>query len=92
MLTREESELLCRTGPGSPCGELMRRYWQPVALSEEVIADGAPLAVRLLSEDLVLFRDSRGQPGLLDLHCPHRGADLSYGRVEYGGIRCSQHG
>jgi phthalate 4,5-dioxygenase len=92
MLTKEESDLLCQTGRGTPCGELMRRYWQPVALSEEVAADGTPLAVRLLGEDLVLFRDSQGCPGLLDLHCPHRGADLSYGRVEDGGIRCIYHG
>src|SRR6516165_1781311 len=92
MLTKEESDLLCQTGRGTPCGELMRRYWQPAALSEEVAADGTPLAVRLLGEDLVLFRDSQGRPGLLDLHCPHRGADLSYGRVEDGGIRCIYHG
>ena len=92
MLTKEESDLLCLTGPGTPCGELMRRYWQPVALSEEVTVDGAPLPVRLFGEDLVLFRDSQGRTGLLDLHCPHRGADLSFGRVEDGGIRCIYHG
>ena len=92
MITREENELLTRTGPGTPCGDLMRRYWQPAALSEELPAGGAPLPVRLLGEDLVLFRDDQGHPGMLDLHCPHRGADLSYGRLEDGGLRCVYHG
>jgi len=68
----------------------MRRYWQPVALVEEVGAD--PLPVRILGEDLVLFRDDRGQLGLLGMHCSHRGVDLSYGRVEDGGLRCLYHG
>ncbi len=92
MLTAEENALLTQTGPGTPCGELMRRYWQPVALSEELPPGGAPLPVRVLSEDLVLFRDETGQPALLGLHCPHRGADLSYGRLEDGGLRCIYHG
>src|SRR5579871_3134959 len=92
MLTREENELLTRTGPGTPGGALMRCYWQPVAVSEELPPGAAPLPVRLLGEDLVLFRDERGQPGLLGLHCAHRGADLSYGRLEDGGIRCIYHG
>jgi phenylpropionate dioxygenase-like ring-hydroxylating dioxygenase large terminal subunit len=70
----------------------MRRYWQPVALSEELPSGGAPVPVRLLGEDLVLFRDEAGQPGLLGLHCSHRGADLSYGRIEDGGLRCPYHG
>jgi len=88
----EEHDLLTHTGPGTPCGELMRRYWQPAALSEELPQGGAPLAIGLLGEDLVLFRDDKGRPGLLALHCSHRGADLSYGRVEDGGIRCIYHG
>ena len=92
MLSREENDLLCQTGPNTPCGDLMRRYWQPVALSEEVPLRGAPLPVHLLGEDLVLFRDDQGRLGLLDLHCSHRGADLSYGRVEDGGLRCVYHG
>lgn len=91
-MTREESELLTRTGPGAPCGELLRRYWQPVALTEELPDNGPPLPVRLLGEDLVLFRDDGGRLGLLGLHCSHRGADLSYGRVEDGGLRCIYHG
>ena len=91
-MNKEENELLTQTDRGTPCGELMRRYWQPVALSEELPAGGAPLAVRILGEDLVLFRDDKGRPGLLEIHCSHRGADLSYGRVEDGGIRCLYHG
>src|SRR5215203_2221433 len=84
--------LLTRTGPDTPCGDLMRRYWQPAALAEELPPGGPPLPVRLLGEDLALFRDEQGRPGLLGLHCSHRGADLSYGRVEGGGLRCLYHG
>ena len=64
MLSQEENDLLTRTGPGTPGGALLRRYWQPVALAEEVPANGAPLPVRIMSEDLVLFRDDQGQLGL----------------------------
>ena len=91
-LTREENELLTLTGSGTPCGEVLRRYWQPVALSEELPFGGPPIPVCILSEDLVLFRDESGRPGLLGLHCAHRGADLSYGRLENGGLRCIYHG
>jgi phthalate 4,5-dioxygenase oxygenase subunit len=92
MISREENNLLTQTGPGTPCGELIRRYWQPVALSEELPQGGAPLAVRIMSEDFALFRDNQGRPGLLALHCSHRGTDLTYGRVEDGGLRCLYHG
>src|SRR5712692_2862660 len=92
MLTREESDTLTRVGPGTPMGELIRRYWQPAALSEELPPDGPPVPVRLLGEDLVLFRDQQGRPGLLGIHCSHRGADLSYGRLGDGGLRCIYHG
>jgi phthalate 4,5-dioxygenase oxygenase subunit len=92
MLSQEENELLTRTGPGTPGGNFLRRYWQPVALSEELPANAAPLPVRIMSEELVLFRDDQGQLGLLGLHCSHRRADLSYGRVENGGLRCLYHG
>ncbi len=92
MMTKEENDLVTQVGPGTPCGELMRRFWKPAALSEELPPGGAPLPVRLLGEDLVLFRDDQGHPGLLDIHCPHRGADLSYGRLEDNGIRCIYHG
>ncbi len=91
-MTTHETELLTQTDRGTPCGELMRRYWQPAALSEELPPGGAPLPIRLLGEDLVLFRDDQGRPGLLDIHCSHRGADLSYGRVQDGGLRCIYHG
>jgi phthalate 4,5-dioxygenase len=92
MLSKEENQLLTRVGPGTPMGELIRRYWQPAALAEELPVGGAPIPVRLLGEDLVLFRDESGQPGLLGIHCSHRGADLSYGRIEDGGLRCLYHG
>jgi phthalate 4,5-dioxygenase len=91
MLTREQNELVTSTNAGTPGGDLMRRFWQPVALAEELSA-GAPVAVRLLGEDLVLFRADDGTPALVGLHCPHRGADLSFGRLENGGLRCLYHG
>lgn len=92
MLPNEINELLTRVGPGTPGGEMIRRYWQPVALEEELPSGGAPVPVRLLGEDLALFRDEEGRPALVGLRCPHRGADLSYGRLEDGGIRCIYHG
>jgi len=90
MLTAEENALLTQTGPGTPGGAFMRRYWQPAALSQELGAD--PLYVRLLGEEFVLFRDANGAPCMLDLHCAHRKADLSYGRLEDGTLRCLYHG
>jgi phthalate 4,5-dioxygenase oxygenase subunit len=92
MIPASENDLLTQTGPRTSCGELMRRYWQPVALTEELARDGAPIKARILGEELVLFRDDQGRPGLLGLHCSHRGTDLSYGRVEDGGLRCLYHG
>ncbi len=91
MLSNENNDLVTLTGAGTPGGELLRRYWQPVALSSE-LKPGVPLSVRVMSEDLVLYRDERGKPGLLGRRCPHRGVDLSYGRVEDGGLRCLYHG
>jgi phthalate 4,5-dioxygenase oxygenase subunit len=92
MISKEENIFLTQTGPGSPAGSLLRRYWQPVALANELPVAGAPLAVRILGEDLVLFRDDQGRAGLLGIHCSHRGTDLSYGRIEDGGLRCLYHG
>lgn len=92
MLTREENDLLTRTGPGTPGGALMRRYWQPVALAEEIPSGAAPMPVKILGEELVLFRDDRDRLGLIGLYCSHRCADLSYGRIEDGGLRCLYHG
>ncbi len=92
MLTTEQNDLLTHTGPGTPGGELFRRYWQPAALSEELPVGGAPIPIRLLGEEIVLFRDDDGRVGMIGLHCPHRGADMSYGRLEDGGLRCIYHG
>jgi phenylpropionate dioxygenase-like ring-hydroxylating dioxygenase large terminal subunit len=83
---------LTQTSRGTPSGELLRRYWQPVGLSGDVTPNGAPRAIRILGENLVLYRDDRGRPGLLARKCAHRCADLSYGRVEDGGLRCIYHG
>ncbi len=92
MLSVEQNELVTRSGPGTPAGELLRRYWQPAALTEELAGERPILPVRLLAENLVLFRDEAGAYGLLDRHCRHRGADLCYGRLEDGGLRCAFHG
>ena len=82
--------LLTEVGPGTPCGEFMRRYWQPVTLSERVTT--TPAQVRILGEDLIVFRDRKGRAGLLHPRCAHRGTSLFYGRVEDEGIRCCYHG
>jgi nitrite reductase/ring-hydroxylating ferredoxin subunit len=93
MFSREENELLTRVGPGTAMGNLMRRYWLPALLSEEIaLPDCPPVRVRLLGEDLVAFRDSEGRVGLLDEHCSHRGTSLFYGRNEECGLRCIYHG
>src|SRR5262249_36587924 len=93
VLTQEENELLCRVGPGTPMGEMFRRYWIPAALSRELPeADCPPVRVRLLGEDLVAFRDSQGRVGLLAERCAHRRASLFYGRNEESGLRCIYHG
>jgi nitrite reductase/ring-hydroxylating ferredoxin subunit len=93
MLNAENNELLTRVGRGTPMGELLRQYWMPAALSGELPSpDGPPLRVRLLGEDLVAFRSSSGEPGLLEEHCAHRGASLYFGRNEQGGLRCAYHG
>ena len=92
MLLKEENEVLTRVGPGTPAGEMLRRYWWPVAFTEAVKPKGAPAKVRLLGEDFVLFRDGGGKLGLLELHCSHRGTSLEFGRVEEAGIRCCYHG
>jgi 5,5'-dehydrodivanillate O-demethylase len=91
LLTAARNELLTRVGPGTPMGELLRRYWMPVAGASE-FDKTAIKPLRLLSEDLVLYKDLNGRYGLVDRHCPHRRADLSYGWVEATGIRCSYHG
>ena len=92
MLSAERNHLATRTGPGTPCGKLMRHYWQPAALIEELDGPRRVKPVRLLGEDLVIFKDDAGRYGLVERHCPHRGADLAYGRCEDGGLRCPFHG
>jgi phenylpropionate dioxygenase-like ring-hydroxylating dioxygenase large terminal subunit len=98
-MNAEQNALITRVGPGTACGQLMRHYWQPVALVEEFDPGLAPetarrplKAVRLLGQNLVLFRDAAGAWGLLDRDCPHRGADLKFARFEGDGIRCPFHG
>src|SRR5437867_7417730 len=93
MLSAEENLLLTRTGPGTPMGVLLRHYWIPALLSDELPEpDGEPLRITLLGEDLLAFRDSNGQVGLVDQQCAHRGASLFFGRNEECGIRCVYHG
>jgi len=92
MFTQAETERVSRVGPGTPAGELLRRYWFPVAF-EHQLSDAQPTHfVRLLGEDLVLFKDKSGRLGLIADHCAHRGASLLYGRVEERGIACAYHG
>src|SRR5260370_18103618 len=93
MLTQAQNERIGRIGPGTPMGNVFRRFWLPVCTSMQLPkADSDPLRLRLLGEPLVAFRNSAGQPGVLHEHCPHRGASLALGRVEEGGIRCLYHG
>jgi phenylpropionate dioxygenase-like ring-hydroxylating dioxygenase large terminal subunit len=93
MLSTEENELLCRVGPGTPMGELFRRYWMPAFTSLEVPEpDCPPVRVRLLGENLVAFRDTNGRVGLIAEKCAHRRASLFYGRNEECGLRCIYHG
>jgi len=93
MFSREENERLTRVGPATAMGNVMRRYWLPALLTEEIPApDGPPVRVRLLGEDLVAFRDSKGRLGLLAEHCSHRGTSLFYGRNENCGLTCIYHG
>jgi phthalate 4,5-dioxygenase len=93
MLKKEENERLVHVGPGTPAGELFRRYWQPAALSSELPEpDCAPIRVRLLGEDLIAFRTTDGKVGLVDAFCPHRRAPMFFGRNEECGLRCVYHG
>ncbi len=91
MLTKEENEMLTRVGPGTPCGELMRRYWHPIALTVQ-LEDNLVRKVRILGEDLVLFRDRRGNLGLIGPRCPHRAMHMEFGIPEEVGLRCPYHG
>jgi len=97
MISASQNQRLTQVASGTPGGRLLRHYWHPVALTSELDAlqDGIKrpvIPVRLLAQDFVLFRDEQGKPAMLDRACPHRGADLSYGRLENGGLRCPFHG
>jgi nitrite reductase/ring-hydroxylating ferredoxin subunit len=93
MLSVEDNEILTRVGPGTPMGELFRRFWLPALVTGELPdRNGAPVRTRLLGEDLVAFRDSDGKVGILGARCPHRLAPLFFGRNEEGGLRCAYHG
>src|SRR5262249_42344632 len=93
MTKEEQNRVLTQTGPGTPMGDVFRRYWLPALLSEELSEpDCPPVRVRLLSERLLAFRDTQGRLGLIDEQCAHRCASLFYGRNEEGGIRCAFHG
>src|SRR5262252_7291003 len=93
MLSKADTEFLCRIGPGTAMGNLFRHYWLPAIKSDELPErDGAPLRVRLLGEDLIGFRSTSGQVGLIQNNCPHRGASLFFGRNEEAGLRCVYHG
>jgi nitrite reductase/ring-hydroxylating ferredoxin subunit len=93
MLTQEQNELLTRVGPGTPMGELMRRYWTPACLSWEVPEpDAPPITIKLLGEELVVFRDTSGKVGVVGARCAHRRAHLFWGRNEENGLRCVYHG
>jgi phthalate 4,5-dioxygenase oxygenase subunit len=93
MLSKEDNELMCRVGAGTPMGDLLRQYWMPCLPSTELPApDCPPKRVKLLGENLVAFRDSEGRVGLVKENCPHRGASLFFGRNEECGLRCPYHG
>src|SRR3982074_2864543 len=93
MLSQAENEYLCRVGPGTPMGTLLRRFWMPALIAPELPdPDCPPIRLTLLNEQLVAFRDSTGQVGLIANNCPHRGASLFFGRNEESGLRCVYHG
>jgi phthalate 4,5-dioxygenase oxygenase subunit len=93
MLTREDNEFLTRSGAGTPMGAMLRRYWVPALLPSELPEpDCAPVRLRLFGENLVAYRDSAGQIGVVAENCPHRGASLFFGRNEEAGLRCVYHG
>lgn len=91
MLDAERNRIITQVGPGTPMGDLLRRYWHPIGAASEMQTRPTK-PIRLLGEDLVLYKDLSGRYGLIDRHCPHRRADLSYGFVEQCGLRCNYHG
>ncbi len=91
MLSEAENQTLMQVGAGTLMGDFLRRYWMPVAAVAE-LDDNPTKPIRLMGEDLVIYKDKSGTYGLVDLHCAHRRADLSYGIVEDCGLRCNYHG
>ena len=92
-MEKHKAETLVRTGPGTPMGNLLRRYWVPVLMSREIAEpDGPQVRVQILGEKLLAFRDTAGEVGLIDEFCSHRGVSLYFGRNEENGIRCAYHG
>src|ERR1043166_6512048 len=89
-LSQEENEMLTRVGSGTPGGEMLRRYWHPIAFASEL--KQKPLRRRILGEDVVLFRDDKARIALLAVRCSHRGTSLEFGHLENGGLRCCYHG
>src|ERR1700746_1044799 len=92
MLSAEQNDRITRVGPDKPSGQVLRRFWQPAALADELSGNRPLKGVKLLGEELVIFRDEEGRYGLLGRSCPHRGTDLAYGRLEDDGLRCAFHG
>src|SRR5438445_4205158 len=93
MLSPVDNEYLCRVGPGTPMGDLMRQYWMPAIRTDELPSpDCPPVRIRLLGENLIAFRTTSGKVGLIQNACPHRGASLFFGRNEEEGLRCVYHG
>ena len=93
MLSQADNEFLTQSGPGTPMGGLLRRFWMPALLSEELPErDGPPKKIKILGEELLAFRASDGKVGIVEPHCPHRGANLYYGRNGECGLRCAFHG
>src|ERR1043165_9899244 len=92
MLSLEHNDVLTRVGPGTPMGELMREYWIPACLPDELKPDATPMRLKLLGEKLIAFRDSSGRIGIMDHRCPHRCASMFFGRTEEDRSRCPYHG
>jgi 5,5'-dehydrodivanillate O-demethylase len=92
MITAVQNERLTRVGRGTPCGELLRRYWQPLCPAAEITVERPKKRIRIMGEDLLVFRDGAGRIGCVEEFCKHRGASLYYGYIEDAGIRCCYHG
>src|SRR5438105_779080 len=92
MLSKRENERITRVGPGTPGGNLLRRYWHPIATVSQLTAEHPKMRIKVMGEELVLFRTASGQYGLVAEHCSHRGASLYYGFLENECLRCPYHG